>query len=138
MSDPMVLLADANIARNELSGLITQMGGDVEMPEPDAFVGTLQRDDGAIWIGLSPNELEPVIETSGNQVTAKLGVAPSTLVIVEMLSNAKSWDLAIEFAISFTKRWPAICSDGQGGFLSHHELLSLYGTGRNLALYPTQ
>ena len=136
MSDPMVLLAGANIARNELSGLITQMGGDVETP--DVFVGTLQRDDGAVWIGLSPAELESVIEVSGDQVTAKLDATPSTLVIVEMLANDKSRNLAIEFAIRFTERWSAICSDGQGSFLAHDELLPLRGTGRNLALYPTQ
>lgn len=131
MSDPIIMISSAIITRDELSKFITQMGGDVELS--GAIAGTLQRDHSAVWIGLSPVELESVMEMSGDQVKSKLAAIPSTLVVVEMLPNEKSRKQAVEFAIQFTARWPAICSDGQGGFLSHDELIPLRGADRNLS-----
>ena len=131
MSDPMIIISSAVVSRDELSELIVQMGGDIE--SSGAIAGTLQRDHSAIWIGLSPAELESVMEISGDQVKSKLAATPSTLVIIEVLPDERSRKQAVKFAVEFTARWPAICSDGQGGFLSHDELTPLRGADRDLS-----
>ena len=106
--------------------------------------GRFSRGECHIWIGLSTDELDALIEDRGEEyladLTRSLGGPPRTDVTVEISRTEGSEMLALEFAILFSAVWPAVVDDLMGHLLTRDDLLRRRATGqdfRSLAATPS-
>ena len=133
MSEPIALLSSAVISQNELLSFIVQSQ---DHPTSDiSLFGRLSRGECHIWIGLSPEELAAALEDNGEsylrELTSLLGTPPQTYVVVEISRVEGSELLALDFAISFCKRWPTVV-EADHHLLTCDELLQRRETGQGI------
>lgn len=114
MSDGIALLSSAPLSPDDLRRFAVALGG---YPDTLDWHGHVSRDGGNVWFASSPEELDALREDHGPQyddaVSALLGDPPRTYVAVELDGSAPADALALDLAIAFCERWPAVADDLQ-------------------------
>lgn len=109
MSDPFAILTAAVVETAEFASFLEEVGGTAD---PDQLgTGRISQGRRHVWVFLSSQTLAEVLEQFGDALTQALGARPQSCVVLEMSSAPDSEALAIEFAIRFAERWPAVLFD---------------------------
>ena len=134
MSDPIALISSVAVTEAELTDLIVRANGFVEPGTP--LFGRFSDGPCHIWIGLDLQDLEAALADAGEdhlaKLTAMLGGPPRTGVVVEISRTEGSETLALEFAVLFSARWPAVVDDLNRSLLTRDELLRRQAAGRGI------
>ena len=135
MSDPFVLFAPTIIEAGEFATFLAHAGG---VADPDrSESGRISLGNCHVWVFLSRETLAEIPDQLRKAVAKKLGTPPRSCVVLEVGRSPGSGALAIDFAIAFAERWPAVLCDLDRQILDLAELRHVRCEGKSLDADPT-
>jgi hypothetical protein len=111
----------------------------VVLTPDDVFNGYIEKDKACVWVVLcraACNEQFEGIDI--RPIQEKLGDIPRTRVVFEISRKEGSVQLALEFALEFTKQWNVVVDDLKGTIYTPDQLVSLLNSGHANALVGTK
>ena len=132
MSSAIGLLSSREVTPSELAALVVESGGVVA--QNNTGEGRISDGEHHIWIYLSPQELEGVMEVEGEAIVGKLGAQPKTNIVIEVSSTPGSEKLAVDFTRKFAERWPSVVATLTGNILSLDDLIQMQMSGNQNAI----
>ncbi len=149
MLPSVTIVTSQEITLEELKDAVLEAGG-ISGPELGAGnFGVFQQGDAYFFLLLFPDKwyeltidfldyLKQVHPDMLEEVRAKLGGEPRNSFELEIGRGLESQQLALDFAIRLTERWPCVCVNfppPRGAVFSRDELLQLRKEGKYLAAY---
>jgi hypothetical protein len=134
MSDPYILLTPTLITNDEFVSFPTEVGGVLDPEQPNK--GQVSRGSRHIWAYFGPKALADGTRGIEDATAEKLGAPPRSCVSLEISHNPGSLILAVDFAVDFAERWPAIVCDPEDQFLDLADLKRLQREGKGFGFDP--
>jgi hypothetical protein len=134
MSDPYALLTSAFITNDEFFSFLTEVGGVLDPGRPGK--GQVSRGSHHIWAYFGPEVLADGTRGIEDAIAEKLGAPARSCVILEISHNPGSLILAVDFAVDFAERWPAIVCDPEDQLLDLADLKRLQREGKGFGSDP--
>lgn len=121
MSDPFAILTAAVVEKAEFASFLEEVGG---IADPEQLgTGRISYGRRHVWVFQSSQTLAEILEQFGDALTQALGARPESCIVLELSRTLGSEAaLAIEFAITFAERWPAVLFDLESRVLNLADL----------------